>query len=382
MNYVDDFSEKVVDSVSNEIRADVREMELNFSNALHEFKNKILGLPDQNKEKRALTPSLPSLRSLFFSNGIGADVTEMELLFYQALDEFKIKMLGLVNENIKKRLFIPELPLLRHSENKDFMPHSTCSTSDFLHPRFREICGALHSPHVFSRKLWEWVFIVHKLMANGVLRKGNKGLVFGVGNESLPAYFASLGVAVLATDAPPEIVEVWRKNNQHSDSLDALKRPGIVSGHEFDELVSFRYADMKNIPPDLKGFDFVWSSCCFEHLGSLEAGIQFVIDSVEKTLKPGGVAVHTTEFNLSSNEDTLTDGDTVIYRMSDILNCIDRLKDSGHCVEAFSLAPDVHITDYFVDMPPYSSDPHLRHRLDKYVATSVGLVIKKAEDLR
>ena len=51
---------------------------------------------------------------------------------------------------------------------------------------------------------------------------------------------------------------------------------------------------MRDLPDDLGSFDFIWSSCSFEHLGSLGEGERFVLEAL-RFLKPGGVAVHTTE---------------------------------------------------------------------------------------
>ena len=45
--------------------------------------------------------------------------------------------------------------------------------------------------------------------------------------------------------------------------------------------------------------------------------MDFVINSM-RVLKPGGVAVHTTEFNLSSNDDTIEARDLCVYRRRDI----------------------------------------------------------------
>ena len=39
---------------------------------------------------------------------------------------------------------------------------------------------------------------------------------------------------------------------------------------------AYREVDMRAIPTDLRGFDFAWSSCALEHLGSLGAGMAFV----------------------------------------------------------------------------------------------------------
>jgi hypothetical protein len=109
---------------------------------------------------------------------------------------------------------------------------------------------------------------------------------------------------------------------------------------------------MTAIDAELTGFDFTWSCCCFEHLGSLEAGVQFLINSVENTLKPGGVAVHTTEFNLSSNGDTIVSGPTILYRRRDMEALVSRLEDLGNEVQPFVVAPDSHFLDFHVDLPP------------------------------
>ena len=43
---------------------------------------------------------------------------------------------------------------------------------------------------------------------------------------------------------------------------------------------------MNELPGDLAGFDFTWSSSAFEHLGSLEAGARFVERQMH-CLRPG-----------------------------------------------------------------------------------------------
>jgi hypothetical protein len=134
---------------------------------------------------------------------------------------------------------------------------------------------------------------------------------------------------------------------------------------------------MNDIPGHLRDYDFCWSSCCFEHLGSLQNGIDFVVNSVERTLKVGGVAVHTTEFNLSSDEDTLDSGVTVVYRKRDLERLRRILEERGHWVEPLRIEPGDLPPDYFVDLPPYGSDPHLKLRIGAYVTTSVGLMARR-----
>ena len=81
--------------------------------------------------------------------------------------------------------------------------------------------------------------------------------------------------------------------------------------------VKLRSVDMNSIPDDIEGYDFTWSACAFEHLGSIDKGLEFVKNSL-KCLKPGGIAVHTTEFNASSDQNTLTSGPTVLFRKKDL----------------------------------------------------------------
>jgi len=137
--------------------------------------------------------------------------------------------------------------------------------------------------------------------------------------EPLASLFAERGVQLIASDFHGETDDSsWEETGQLGDSLASIHWPGILSFCDFDARVSYQNIDMRDlsrIPSEM--YDFSWSSCSFEHLGSLEAGLQFLINSLD-CLKPGGIAVHTTEFNVSSNQDTIEVGESVIYRKGDI----------------------------------------------------------------
>ena len=281
---------------------------------------------------------------------------------------------------LSHRPFVPPIEPPRTHPTGPFMQFSTCSTADFLHPRFAELserCAL--TPHL-HRKLWEYVFVVHHLTEGGMLTSGKRGLGFGVGSEPLPAVFAAAGAEIVATDAPVEMAtrDGWHETNEFAFGADSLSNPGICDRAAFRDLVSYRTVDMNAFPDDLDEFDFCWSACCFEHLGSLHHGAAFVIESVERCLKPGGVAAHTTEFNLSSNTDTLESPAVSIYRHDDLVTLIDDLEQRGHTVTPLTIAPDTHVLDHFVDLPPYHGDLHLKLELAGYTTTSVGLVITKA----
>lgn len=295
------------------------------------------------------------------------------------LDAIESKM-ALVDriKRLEDQVYIPN-PDVQGFVEGPFLQHSTCSAGDFLHPEFRGYCSNIDLPPVFHRKMWEWVFILHHARRTGSVGAGKRALGFGVGVERLPSFFSSLGTEVVATDAPADIGigHGWQSSGEYSSNLNDLFYSSIVKREEFARFVTFAPCDMTKIPNSLNGFNFCWSACSLEHLGSLRAGMDFIIETVERTLVPGGVACHTTELNLSSNDKTLEEGGTVLYRKRDIIALIEELERRGHKVEPFSIAPNTHAVDNYVDVPPYQSMPHLKIRLLEYVCTSVGLVITR-----
>ena len=258
----------------------------------------------------------------------------------------------------------------------EMLRSQVCTQQAMESPEFREIAAILDPTRYIEthRKLWEWCFIAEALRQDGALRIGNNGLGFAVGTEPLVSYFASFGPDILATDlGGPEAAEKgWIETGQHAE--------GRLSNHfctspRFAKAVEYRSVDMTSIPADLAGkFSFVWSACALEHLGTIEAGLEFVLKSLD-CLDKEGIAVHTTEFNISSDTDTVEEGPTVIYRRRDIELLQKRARQRGWIIDldwSFGSMP----LDYHVDFPPYSKDNHLKLRLFDHTCTSIGLILK------
>jgi hypothetical protein len=210
-----------------------------------------------------------------------------------------------------------------------------------------------------------------------MLQPGRRGLGFGVGHEPLAALFASYGCSIVATDLQEEEARRtgWIDSQQHAGGLAILNQYGICDPASFQQLVCFRHVDMNVVPSDLRGFDFTWSSCSFEHLGSIKKGLQF-LENQMACLKPGGVAVHTTEFNLFSNRKTIHHGPLVLFRRRDIEKIAARLKTQGHSID-LDFDPGSSPADQYVDVPPYVHLPHLKLKLEDFTSTSIGLTIRK-----
>ena len=269
---------------------------------------------------------------------------------------------------------------LRQPEPSLVFPTSQlCTESQFREAVYAEWCRELKEERLLHRKQWEFVFILQVLKQNGMLTEGRRGLGFGCGKEPLAAMMAHLGANVVATDlsAATAAGHGWIETAQHAAALEDLNERGICDAHRFRERVQFRSEDMNAISPDLEGFDFVWSSCAFEHLGSIAHGLRFV-ENAMRCLAPGGIAVHTTEFNLTSNYHTLQSPDLVIFRKHDIEDLVRRLQLAGHEVFPLNLNPGSRELDRHVDLPPYKPQPHLRLLLDRYVITSIGLIVRRA----
>jgi hypothetical protein len=257
-----------------------------------------------------------------------------------------------------------------------------CTQSRLESSAFRYWAASLRErPGRLHRKLWEWCFITQALYERGMLDEGRQGIGFAVGNEPLSSLFANLGCHIVASDVDPEDAERggWINTDQHATSADRLNSRGICPDDKFAANVRFRELDMRAIPNDVAGFDFLWSSCALEHLGSLSHGIEFVLRAM-RCLRPGGIAVHTTELNCDSDEETVATGPSVIYRKRDLIALAEHLRVEGHVIEPYDFDLGGNEWDRYVDEPPYNGRAHLKLRLDSYVSTSFGLVIRRREE--
>jgi hypothetical protein len=261
---------------------------------------------------------------------------------------------------------------------KQQLKSNMCHQAQMESPEFMRWVPPIAGEFRLHRKLWEFCYISQALHERGMLCPGRTGLGFGVGMEPLAELFASHGCRIVATDQDEEEAKRtgWADAGQHASRLEQLNERYICPPEQFRRLVSFRTVDMRAIPDDLRGFDFTWSSCCFEHLGSIENGFQFILDQMA-CLKPGGIAVHTTELNVSSNKETLDhDPFLVLFRRRDFEHLGRRLRWRGHSIE-LDFTPGNLVADNYVDNPPFRQDLHLRLNWDKYVTTSFGLIIRK-----
>ncbi len=256
-----------------------------------------------------------------------------------------------------------------------------CRQVHFSLDQYRFWVRAMKDRPKYLRKQWEFVYISQVLHERGMLAPGRRGLGFGVGREPLPALFASFGAEIVASDQSLQgaIEAGWVRSSEHSADLSGLNERGICIERMFSQLVSFAEVDMNAIDPKFHGqFDFCWSACSLEHLGSLVHGASFIKEAM-KALKPGGVAVHTTEFNLTSNDATVESRDLSIYRRRDIDRLLSELSAAGHAPSPVDYSLGEGYAETVVDLPPFGrGEPHIRLRLADFDCTSIGIVVQRA----
>jgi radical SAM superfamily enzyme YgiQ (UPF0313 family)/2-polyprenyl-3-methyl-5-hydroxy-6-metoxy-1,4-benzoquinol methylase len=241
-------------------------------------------------------------------------------------------------------------------------------------------------PPVYHRLLWERAYVSEALYAAGQLQLGRQGLGFGCGEEPLPSLFAKYGAAITATDLPPDDAHArgWVNSEQHASNLQKILQCEVCPDETALARIALRFVDMNAIPGDLDGkFDFCWSVHALEHLGSIAQGLAFIENSL-RSLRPGGVAVHTTEFNLE-NGPTLDHGGTVLFQRAHLEALADRLASQGHQVAPFDFSTGDGALDGFFDLPPWrrsglsfsDQNAHLKRSVEGYPCASAGIIIRK-----
>jgi hypothetical protein len=245
------------------------------------------------------------------------------------------------------------------------------------------------TPTVLNRKVWEWAFILQVAERHGLLKPGLTAVGFGVGNEPIPAVLARYGVSVIATDqAVPEAADwettgQWDTSGQLLTGVEGLLRPSIAPDERVAERVSVRRVDMNDVPADLGPCDIAWSSCALEHLGSPERGLEFVRRTA-RLLAPGGVAVHTTELELTDRETTADWGHLACYRPADIRRLAEQVAAQGLEMQLNLRVPMDTAEDRWVSVvlshgPELGAGElsHLKVAMFESVCTSFGIVVRR-----
>lgn len=265
-------------------------------------------------------------------------------------------------ESDRTRAFWLSLPLPSRRDDSMF-EGKICGAADIKNERFKELCYELKEEPKMHRKLWEWYVIVSALEQLKLLKPGSRGLGFGVGIEPIASYFASKGCEIVATDF---------SSSWWSDWSTRLNERMICDPIQFSSLVSTRDVDMNWIPDDLRGFDFCWSCCSMDHLGSIRLGKRFVYNSMQ-CLVDNGIAIHTGEYNLESDWNTIDYKGTVLWTSLDVEECVASLNHKGHRSQ-FTFHRELQSEDLEENQ---TNDIHMQLRIEGFASTSFSVIAFK-----
>jgi SAM-dependent methyltransferase len=235
---------------------------------------------------------------------------------------------------------------------------------------------------MLHRKQWEFCVMAHTLKELGVLQPGKSGLGFAVGREPLASYFVRNGAKVVVSDMPVQdnTASAWNSTAQHAGELKSTWRSGVVDEAAYMRNARFTPVDMNHLPAELlRGeFDFTWSSSSLEHVGTCQLGLDFFINQLD-ALKPGGVAVHTTEL-LVSHEDAVSDPPHLCFFSKGLMRELEAdLRAEGHELVGGDIRFKLGVrnaTDY--DYAPFDlTREHLALVDLGHVHTSILIVVRR-----
>jgi SAM-dependent methyltransferase len=335
--------------------------------------------------KRTKTDGSPNINQLW-----------LQLNDIQALKQ-SVKQLGYaIGQTVFETL--ATLPIPTYPDKDLKLPWKPSTQADIETPWFRFWCDQIKCAPLPHRKLWEFAYILQSLFAEDRLQQGFSALGFGCGQEPLPSYFASKGIDVTVTDLDPVKVAGmgWAETGQHTVDLKSSFHPHLVTEALFNKHVELKYVDMNEIPIELhNSYDFCWSVCALEHLGSIQNGLEFIKNSV-KCLKPGGTAIHTTEYNYGSDNQTIDNHQTVLFLRRHFLSLQQECEAAGLLVREIDFDVGSKPLDCFVDLPPYDFEAtdmyqnwrtdargrqyrpgHLKLSIDGFSSTCFGIVVSK-----
>ena len=270
---------------------------------------------------------------------------------------------------------LAKMPFLVEGEPSFARPVSQLvSASQICSARFEHWRQFFRWGFGLNRKLWEYLYILNVIDTYLGLRDGLKGVGFGTGRERIVPLLASVGCQIVATDyVPPEN----RRLGWEALGIEDLMVAEVCAETTLRANVAFRHVDMNDIPTDLVSgaYDFIWSCGSLEHIGGLKNGLDF-IEKAMACLRPGGIAVHTTEFNIVSDERTLDSPNMSFYRRSDIEALAQRLRTQGHQI-TLNFTKGATVADFHIDREPFNYPLSINALVGDFVITSIGLIIQK-----
>lgn len=187
---------------------------------------------------------------------------------------------------IERRLARPELatmapPVLARPVSQAITEAQSCD------PLVAAWNGVLHQPGGSDAERWENAFILQALHYYGVATDAGSGLGIARHPGRLPSYLAARGCTILMAGTHHEDLP----EGDPGLALERLVQPDLCPPRRFFEAVYQTLFENLAVPPNLTGFDFLWSIDAPDGTGARPCFPSMVRASIG-CLRPGGVAIH------------------------------------------------------------------------------------------
>jgi SAM-dependent methyltransferase len=173
------------------------------------------------------------------------------------------------------------------------------------------------------RKDWDWALGIIAMRRFGKLNEKSTAIGVGAGTEPVPFYLANMVKHVYATDLYGQN-DGW-KRAAPSDFPENPKKYAPFP-YKADALTVMRM-DGTNLEFPSESFDIAFSFSSIEHFdggGKNHSGALRSLREIERVLKPGGLAVITTEYIINDKKHPEFFNKRTIY--SDLIDKLERLK--------------------------------------------------------
>ncbi len=178
----------------------------------------------------------------------------------------------------------------------DLPLNKACRVADAANPLWRrgyDDLGFSPDPGVFHRKIWEFNHTLYGLRRLRRLAPGATALGIGCGHEELMYFLANRIQRVVATDL---YEGTWIGGESDAD---VLAHPAKYAPFKYrEDHLEVRRMDALALAVAGDTFDFAFCLSSIEHFGRLQDKLQ-ALQEMFRVLKPGGVAVLTTEVVLN-----------------------------------------------------------------------------------
>ncbi len=249
--------------------------------------------------------------------------------------------------------------------------NKVCRVADARHPAWRrgyDDLGFPANPEVFHRKIWEFNQALFGLRTLRRLAPGAAALGIGCGHEELMYFLANRVQRVVATD-----LYEGRWIGGESDA-DVLEHPAKYAPFRYrEDHLQVRRMDALALDAAAATFDFLFCLSSIEHFGRLDDK-RTSLREMFRVLKPGGVAVLTTEVVLNRL------GRGVQY--FPIATLLSLVREAGFTLDG---VPDLQVESEFAAAPlalPMDTfvSPHVILRNFNTIYTSIALFLMKPPD--